>query len=933
MDPSQIPSRTNLNPYQRSSHSTTFTEIEAAPDPVPEFDPLLFAALFNDTSSFTNADHPLDQHDLPKNPFQIPQQTSNPPSNLSWPDFEPGENFLNSLGGDQGLDIPFSLCDDLQTNNANLGAQNASAFKTLDSWNFDQSLFANDFGHHIPAFEDMPELFGLNDSFDSFSHTAQLVNLPSQNEQVQQFAVSIPSRFWELDLLPSSTLYQNRITPVGDTFNPTFRTAPSLLVEDQSSAELGPSGAGSTPSTDTSISMGAISSELKSSEPRASESIEHESAFSISRSNKPPRPLTFTLNITQPKTNTAKPPRHAYTLQSGSSQFHTGRVRKQFSKDRRKEIAVTRGVGACFQYRMHHVTCRPNEATGICSAIQSGPWQNDLDWSASNSITLTLCVPKIPGAPQMAITCRPFRPGLGDRVEDYVRGNVIGEKLISPTYAACDTQGLTKEIRSKARISGRAYVDAMGMSNASALVVQILRGAFTFANEHPRSILNSALDLWSCTRMNAYDRSLVSEETLGQEKVTDPASPFFNVVPIPPKLDYQCDMVGIKWQNDLAEFLIKELWKKLLKRNRDDWFEVFLVVFVLLNNVEFVYGIGKELSTQYGLHAEDGSRIRQALSTYLERWSWSAKHLLHVYKTYFKGRCPFFDSELVATARRSHPTGATRALIEYIFQKKGKFKQRAIYQNTPKVATTRDLHRLTEITTGSLIDDPTYDYLNPQRLEFPEDNSTWMRLRLEKHLYDKRSTFLVVELDQSETEGTVSALAGKGPASTIISYGIWVRMGKDAAARHRFREKNTWLNALDSLTAQASQWSINHKYKRRDASQPRLSAIAAETREVIKKYFSDSGDWWSLELLVTDREFRRRGAATKVLTWGTDQADLEDVFCGIESSPMGSRLYAANGFEKLATCVVQVPGEEEKLAYDVMRRESKKGGKERMKWV
>ena len=33
-----------------------------------------------------------------------------------------------------------------------------------------------------------------------------------------------------------------------------------------------------------------------------------------------------------------------------------------------------------------------------------------------------------------------------------------------------------------------------------------------------------------------------------------------------------------------------------------------------------------------------------------------------------------------------------------------------------RLATTRDMHRLTEITTSSLIDDPTYDYLNPHLL-------------------------------------------------------------------------------------------------------------------------------------------------------------------------------------------------------------------------
>ena len=46
-------------------------------------------------------------------------------------------------------------------------------------------------------------------------------------------------------------------------------------------------------------------------------------------------------------------------------------------------------------------------------------------------------------------------------------------------------------------------------------------------------------------------------------------------------------------------------------------------------------------------------------------------------------------------------------------------------------------------------------------------------------------------------KSNTSSLKTRGPASVIISYGIWVRMGDDAAAKGRFREKNTWLNALD----------------------------------------------------------------------------------------------------------------------------------------
>jgi hypothetical protein len=106
-----------------------------------------------------------------------------------------------------------------------------------------------------------------------------------------------------------------------------------------------------------------------------------------------------------------------------------------------------------------------------------------------------------------------------------------------------------------------------------------------------------------------------------------------------------------------------------------------------------------------------------------------------------------------------------------------------------RLDTTRDLHRLTEITT-------TYDYMCPKRKEYSEYNFFWWQLKLERHLYDKKPIFLVVDLDSEEDNR--GAETPRGPASTITSYGIWERFGSNKAARERFAAKNSWLNTLDS---------------------------------------------------------------------------------------------------------------------------------------
>lgn len=112
------------------------------------------------------------------------------------------------------------------------------------------------------------------------------------------------------------------------------------------------------------------------------------------------------------------------------------------------------------------------------------------------------------------------------------------------------------------------------------------------------------------------------------------------------------------------------------------------------------------------------------------------------------------------------------------------------------------------------------------------------------------------------------------------------------------------------------------KYQRQDGDSARLEAVAAAFQSVREKYLSDITDWCSPQLLVTNRNFRRRGAATKVIQWGTIQADKEGIVSGVdEANEMGAPLYKSLGFQKLTTWVVQVPGGSDWLTYDAMRRE------------
>jgi len=76
-------------------------------------------------------------------------------------------------------------------------------------------------------------------------------------------------------------------------------------------------------------------------------------------------------------------------------------------------------------------------------------------------------------------------------------------------------------------------------------------------------------------------------------------------IPIPPMLDYQLDTVAIKWMRDTMKNMLKVLWEVLKSHSEGSWFDVFLVMFILLNNLEYVYEAQLEYAQQHGAARAD----------------------------------------------------------------------------------------------------------------------------------------------------------------------------------------------------------------------------------------------------------------------------------------------------------------------------------------
>jgi hypothetical protein len=113
-------------------------------------------------------------------------------------------------------------------------------------------------------------------------------------------------------------------------------------------------------------------------------------------------------------------------------------------------------------------------------------------------------------------------------------------------------------------------------------------------DRHPGSTVHTALEIWVGSKLCATEKSLTGVEILGMTIVQEPGQLLDRLIPAPPKIDHQLDSMVIEWMCETASKLMSYLARKLIAKKRRDWFEVYLTIFVLLNNIEYVYGMQKE---------------------------------------------------------------------------------------------------------------------------------------------------------------------------------------------------------------------------------------------------------------------------------------------------------------------------------------------------
>jgi hypothetical protein len=110
--------------------------------------------------------------------------------------------------------------------------------------------------------------------------------------------------------------------------------------------------------------------------------------------------------------------------------------------------------------------------------------------------------------------------------------------------------------------------------------------------------------LLSVNRMIELDWTVCPPGTIGLHTVDDEESPWNGKAPITPVMDTQLDQIVITdFLMPLRQKILPELQAKMEAGQKQDWFEIFLVVFILSTNTEWLLRHSRKNAKRYGAKA------------------------------------------------------------------------------------------------------------------------------------------------------------------------------------------------------------------------------------------------------------------------------------------------------------------------------------------
>jgi hypothetical protein len=202
--------------------------------------------------------------------------------------------------------------------------------------------------------------------------------------------------------------------------------------------------------------------------------------------------------------------------------------------------------------------------------------------------------------PVMSMTCKRFIASTNDT--HHITFNT-GSEVITielPPYAGDDTGSIPAAVEAFLDQSAPAVLDYILTDTTDELVSSTLREAVRFAKEHHSRAIELALRIRCASFCAQGWGSITGSESLGigtvdfneRGKCGYAAYDRGQDKPLPLSIDHQLDVALLLIIKKYQKELLGKLGKMIFGKARKPWYAIFLTVFVLLSNLEYVHGGG-----------------------------------------------------------------------------------------------------------------------------------------------------------------------------------------------------------------------------------------------------------------------------------------------------------------------------------------------------
>jgi len=174
-----------------------------------------------------------------------------------------------------------------------------------------------------------------------------------------------------------------------------------------------------------------------------------------------------------------------------------------------------------------------------------------------------------------------FQLRLDDKTKNSYIENGQRREIEMPPYCVTSLQETRRKLCLYIQESQLRYLE-VAVERSSGVTKTVLQRAVKHVAETQSTLVHAALQLLSLNRMIEWSWHITGPNTLGIPSVN-------SFTPITPMMDIQLDQIVIQdFLIPLSKRLLSSLQAKMYARNRDDLFDIFLTVYILATNVEFL---------------------------------------------------------------------------------------------------------------------------------------------------------------------------------------------------------------------------------------------------------------------------------------------------------------------------------------------------------